>query len=169
MSMGAIFFCMEEFSSSSLLHMHFHVRWCFVSVSLLLSVTGQQNVVECWWEGSASLSYHQHQSLMSWANIIKEEALLLESPHTFSLLFSYWLNGTDISYVSSNSRVELDYFYFKVHVVAFLLLLRFNSKISHLILIDWTYRQVLYKYYKRFNILRGLETWGSLHLYLYFL
>ena len=54
MSMGALFFFMEEFSDTPLLHPHFHVRLCSVSAPLLPSVTQQQHVMGCWWEGSAS-------------------------------------------------------------------------------------------------------------------
>ena len=48
------FFHMREFSDTLLLHMHFCVRHHFVNTLLLLSVTWQQNVMGCWWEGLTS-------------------------------------------------------------------------------------------------------------------
>ena len=48
-------FWMEEFSSTPLLHPHFHVRCHTLRLlPLLPSVTQQQNVMEYWQEGSAS-------------------------------------------------------------------------------------------------------------------
>ena len=81
-SVNGCFFCMEEFNSIPLLHPQFHVRCCFCQTPPLLpSATQQQSVMKCWWEGSASTAIpHQHLPLTSWANIIKQEALLSEQP-----------------------------------------------------------------------------------------
>lgn len=46
---------------------------------VLPSFSWQQHVTEYWWE-CWLLPYHQHPPLMSWATIIKQEALLLEQP-----------------------------------------------------------------------------------------
>ena len=54
MSMGAIFFCREEFNGTPLVHIRFYVRHHSVIAPLLPSVTRQQNVTEYWWKGSAS-------------------------------------------------------------------------------------------------------------------
>ena len=52
---GCHFFCSEEFNDTPLFHLHFHVRHHVdTTTSLLPSVTWQQNVVDYWWEGSAS-------------------------------------------------------------------------------------------------------------------
>ena len=49
------FFCMEEFNFTPLLHTHFHVRHHFVTLPPpLLPSVSWQNVMECWWEDSAS-------------------------------------------------------------------------------------------------------------------
>jgi len=52
---GCHFFCIEELSDTPLLPAHSPVRHHSVRVPLLLSsITWQQNVMEYWWEGSAS-------------------------------------------------------------------------------------------------------------------
>ena len=56
MSMGAIFFCREEFNGTPLVHIRFYVRHHSVIAPLLPSVTRQQNVTEYWWRGSASIA-----------------------------------------------------------------------------------------------------------------
>jgi len=56
MSMGALFFHMEEFSEIPMHHMLFYVTHRFVSLPLCCHVTLQQNVVEQWGEGSASIA-----------------------------------------------------------------------------------------------------------------
>ena len=44
-----------EVNDTNLLHLLFHIRGYLVRLPLLLpSVTWQQNVMECWWEGSTS-------------------------------------------------------------------------------------------------------------------
>jgi len=55
MSMGAAFF-VEKFSTTSLFHTQFYIRWCSVTTPLLPSVTRQQNITEYCWKGSASTS-----------------------------------------------------------------------------------------------------------------
>jgi len=45
------------------------------SAPLLPSVTQQQHVMECWWEGSASAAI---PLTATWADIIRQEALLSE-------------------------------------------------------------------------------------------
>jgi len=50
--------CMEEFSSTPLLHTHLHVRHC-QTAPLLPSATQQQNAMEYWWEGSTSTAIPQ--------------------------------------------------------------------------------------------------------------
>ena len=51
---GCHFFCMEEFSDTSLLYPHFHVRQILSCCPSAASVAQQQNVMQCWWECSAS-------------------------------------------------------------------------------------------------------------------
>jgi len=60
------FLHMEEFSDTPLLSTHFYIRCHFIP--LLPSVTGQQNVVEYWWEGSASTA----TSPTSTSNIVSQ-------------------------------------------------------------------------------------------------
>ena len=76
---GCHLFCMEELHSTSLLYRYFHVRRHFVRLPLcchlLLGNITEQNI-----GGKALLPYHQHPPLVFWANIIKQEAFLLEQP-----------------------------------------------------------------------------------------
>ena len=75
------FFCVEEFNSTPLLHRYFYVRCHFVRLSLCchLSVNNNMygNIVR---KAQSLLPYHQHLPLTSWANIIKQEALLSVKP-----------------------------------------------------------------------------------------
>ena len=71
---------MEQFSDTSLLHMHFHIRHHFFRLPLCchLSYSNkvQQNIGG---KVQSLLPYHQHPSLM-WANIMQSEALPSERP-----------------------------------------------------------------------------------------
>ena len=51
---GCHFFLLKELSDTPLIQPHFHVRCHCQTAPLLPSVTQQQNVMECWWEGSTS-------------------------------------------------------------------------------------------------------------------
>ena len=53
---------------------------------LLPSVTQRQHVTEYWWEGSASAAIPPIPPLTLWANIVKQEVLLLEQPSCNYLL-----------------------------------------------------------------------------------
>ena len=66
---GGHFFCLEEFNSTPLLYMHFYVRQHCQSAPLLPSVTGQQHVVEYWWEGSTPTGIPPTSTSKSWANM----------------------------------------------------------------------------------------------------
>ena len=78
---GHFFFFMEEFNCTPFLHLHFHLRHHCVRV-LLCCHLSHSNKRE--WNTGAKvqplLLYHQHVLLMLWANLIKQEALLLEQP-----------------------------------------------------------------------------------------
>ena len=68
----SFFFCMEEFNSTPLLHMHFHVRCHFVRLPLCCNLS-QSNKMQ-WSNGGKVqplLSYHQYPLLRLWTNIIK--------------------------------------------------------------------------------------------------
>jgi len=52
MSVGAIFFHVEEFNDAPLLYVHFHVRCHFVRVPLCCHLPHGNDVMEYWWEGS---------------------------------------------------------------------------------------------------------------------
>mgnify|MGYP001852393476 CR=1 FL=1 len=88
MSVGAIFFCMEEFSDTPLLHVHFHVRCHSVrrhSVRLpFCCCLSHRN--KMWWNTDRKvhplLSYYQY-FMMSWPSVIKHttfRAALIDLP-----------------------------------------------------------------------------------------
>jgi len=69
MARGAIFFCMEESSSTLLLHTHFHSRHHFVILPVLplcCNLSHGNNVGNV----QSLLAYHQHPHMMQCANII---------------------------------------------------------------------------------------------------
>ena len=72
-----IFFCMEEFNDSPLLHTHFCVSCHFVRLLLCCSLLHNNKIQWNIGRKFQSLpSYHQHPLLMQWANTI------ICSPHT---------------------------------------------------------------------------------------
>ena len=77
--------CMEEFNDSPLLHTHFYVRRHFVTLSLCCHLSHSNN--NMWWNVVGKirhlLLYHHHLPLMLWANIRKQETLLLEQ-HSYN-------------------------------------------------------------------------------------
>jgi len=78
---GYHFFHMEEFSDTPLLHTHFHVRCQSVRLSLCWHLShGNKMQWDIGGKAQPLLPYHQHPPLMSWTNIIKQEALLSEQP-----------------------------------------------------------------------------------------
>ena len=80
MSVGDIFFHVEEFSDTPLLHVHFHVR---PIVSDCPSAAICRTAIMSWNTGGKVrplLPHHQHPPLTSWANTIQWEALLSEQP-----------------------------------------------------------------------------------------
>ena len=89
---GCHFFCMEEFSSTPLLHPHFHVRRNFVRLSLCCHLSHGNKI---WWNTGGKvqplLPYHQYPPLMVWTNTIKYEALLPEQPLSLLLFLVIWV------------------------------------------------------------------------------
>ena len=80
----------EDFNSTPLLHLHFHVR--HHSVRLLLCCHLSHGDKMQWNIGGnvqTLLLQHQHPPLMSWASIITQEALHLEKPLYSSYLKTY--------------------------------------------------------------------------------
>jgi len=75
---GVIFFHMEEFSDTPLLHMHFHVRCHFVRLPLCCHLS---HINKKWLNIGGKVqplpSHHHHPPLTLWA-YIKSQALLLE-------------------------------------------------------------------------------------------
>ena len=74
--------------------MHFHQQWtraCMLQSKIC----------------SILLPYHQHTSLTSWANIIKQEALLSEQPSYYELLTSSQMNNKTYSQVLWFSRLYI--------------------------------------------------------------
>ena len=69
MSVGAIFFPMEEFSDILLLHTHFYVRCHFVRLCCHLS-HGNKIEWSIWWEGSASTATASTSDLVGQHNKI---------------------------------------------------------------------------------------------------
>jgi len=69
---GCHYFCMEEFSSTLLLHIHFHVRHRSVRLPLGCHLSHGNNM-EWNTDGKVQpfLPYHQHLPLTLWANITK--------------------------------------------------------------------------------------------------
>jgi len=68
-----------------------HVRWHLVSLPLCCHLL-HSNKMEWSIGGKVTplLSYHQHLTLITWANVIKQDALLLEQPlYYWCWLFSY--------------------------------------------------------------------------------
>ena len=78
---GCHFWCMEEFSSTPLLHTHFHVRHHFVRIPLCYHLLHGNKM---WWNTGGKvrllLPCHQHLPLMLWANTINKEALIFKQP-----------------------------------------------------------------------------------------
>lgn len=72
MSVGAFFYCMEEFTSMYLLHTHIHVGCHFVRLPYCCHLTHsnkmKQNIA---WKVQPLLPFLQHSPLTSWANTIK--------------------------------------------------------------------------------------------------
>jgi len=76
---GWIFFChggIQWHSFAS--YIHFHVRHHSVRLPLLPPVTGQQRVMEHWWEGSSSTAVPPTSSSDIVGQYNKKEVLLLE-------------------------------------------------------------------------------------------
>ena len=72
MSVGSIFFWIEEFTETPLLHMHFYVRHHFVRrpfTAICHAATKWNGILagEVW----PLLPYHHHLPMTLWANIIK--------------------------------------------------------------------------------------------------
>ena len=85
------FFCMEEFSSTALLHPHFHVRRHSVRVPLCCHLSHSNNMPRnAGGKVQPLLLSHQQSPLTSWADI-KQEALLSEQPSYFTSLGSLLL------------------------------------------------------------------------------
>lgn len=94
MSLDAIFFHVEKFNNTPLLCIPLHVSYNFVRLPLCCRLPHggkvQQNIVR---KVRPLLPQHHHLPLMSWTNIVKWEALLLEpssyhpSPELSVLLF----------------------------------------------------------------------------------
>lgn len=74
--------CMEEFSDTTLLHMHFQLRHHFVRLPLCHRM----------WEASVLLLYHQYRTLTALAKITKQEASFLEQPSYFKYYYKYVLS-----------------------------------------------------------------------------
>jgi len=73
------FFCMEEFNSTYLLHMHFHVRCHSVTLPLCCCLShGNKIWWKNWWEGSASSAIPPTCSSDVMDQCNNMEALLLE-------------------------------------------------------------------------------------------
>ena len=82
MSTGAIFFCMEEFIDTSLLHTHFHVRQRSVRVPLCCHLSHSDGMGHGW-EGSTSTAVPPTSATdVESANAMKQEALLSEQQGT---------------------------------------------------------------------------------------
>jgi len=83
---GGHFFLIHEFSDTPLLHMHFHVRCHSVTFPLCYHLS-HGNKIEgiIGGKGPHLLPYPPHPPLMLWANIIKQEALLLDQPS-----YAFW-------------------------------------------------------------------------------
>jgi len=78
---GCHFFHMEEFSDTPLLHTHLHVRFQSVRLSLCWHLShGNKMQWDIGGKAPPLVPSHQHPPLMSWTNIIKQEALLSEQP-----------------------------------------------------------------------------------------
>ena len=75
------FLLMEEFSDTSLLHTHFHIRHHCVSLFFYRQLLHSNKM---WWnilrKVQPLLPYHHHPPPTLWANIIKWKALFLEQP-----------------------------------------------------------------------------------------
>ena len=54
MSVGAIFFCVEDFSVTPLLHTHCQSDAIVSDCPSAAIVTHQQHIIEYWWEGPTS-------------------------------------------------------------------------------------------------------------------
>ena len=74
------FFYVEEFCSTPLLHMHFHVRHNFVRLSLWCHLSHSN---EMWWNTGGKvqplLPYHQHPPLMPRPNMINRRCYFWSS------------------------------------------------------------------------------------------
>jgi len=79
MPMGAIFFHMEEFHSTALLRLHFHVRRHLSGCPSAAICHTAAELTGYWWKVQPLLPY-QHPPLMARANIMELEALLSEQP-----------------------------------------------------------------------------------------
>lgn len=67
-----IIFCTEEFSGTTLLHTHFHIRHHFVGVPLCCRLSyGNKMEQNVGVKVQPLLLYHQHPPLISWANVIR--------------------------------------------------------------------------------------------------
>jgi len=80
-------------SNTHRLRMHFHIRCHFVSLPLCCPLTHSNKM---WWDIGVKvqllLSCHQFLPLMSWDNVIKHEALLLEQLLYFPKTIGSFLN-----------------------------------------------------------------------------
>ena len=76
---GWHFFCMEEFSDTPSLHLHFHIRHHSVKLPPCCHLShGSKMEWNIGGNVKPLLPYHQHPPLTSRANIIRQEALLSE-------------------------------------------------------------------------------------------
>jgi len=85
---GCHFFHEEAFSDTSLLHMYFQVRRHSLRLPLCFQLSHGNKK---YWDGNVRplLPHHQSLPVISWANIMKEEALLLDqSSHV--VLHNFW-------------------------------------------------------------------------------
>ena len=80
MSTGAFFFCMEGFSGTSLLYMCFHTRCHFIWLPLCCQLSHGNSMQWNIGKKVQSLMPYQLPPMTLWANILKQEALLLKQP-----------------------------------------------------------------------------------------
>ena len=71
------FFCTEEFSDIPLFQTRFHINLHFVRLLLCYCLSHNNMYWNTGVKVQSLVPYHQHSPLLSWANIIKWEALLL--------------------------------------------------------------------------------------------
>ena len=84
---GCHFFHIEEFNSTSLLHMQFHIRCQFIRLPLCWRLS-HSNKMQRNTDGKVQplLPYHQHLPLVLWANIIKYRRCYFQSSSVLVLI-----------------------------------------------------------------------------------